>query len=120
MNETNLMCSVSTKGDYIALFADFEKDGTNCIIMYDLLKLSLSQDYIQPIQNIYTDYISLNSGNVLKNKITFSSWYNYNEGDVIAVGTSNGIIKFFAMCKRIYLKDIKTTPVNKSKINDIC
>ena len=72
MNETNLMCSVSTKGDYIALFDDFEKECTNCVLMYDLLKLSLGQDYIQPIRNIYTDLITLNSVNVVKNKITCS------------------------------------------------
>ena len=72
MNETNLMCSVSTKGDYIAIFSnlpsDFEKECANCIVFYDLLKLSLGEDYIQPIRTQYTDELTFDNNITVKKK----------------------------------------------------
>lgn len=72
MNETNLMCSVSTKGDYIAIFAklpsDFEKECANCIVFYDLLKLSLGEDYVEPLRTQYTDVLTFGGNIAVKKK----------------------------------------------------
>jgi len=133
MNETNLMCSVSTKGDYIAIFAklpsDFEKECANCIVFYDLLKLSLGEDYVEPLRTQYTDVLTF-GGNIAvkKKKITCSSWskqknkYNNSDDDVIACGSSKGTIQFYGMCERIHLSDIYLTEEqnDKNKVNDIC